>query len=275
MVGVTGTNGKTTTAFLVRQLLEAAGRRTGLLGTVQSVVGGEVADVERTTPEAIDLQAIFARMLEAGDAACVMEVSSHALVLHRADAIQFDAKAFTNLTQDHLDFHDDMEDYFAAKRLLFTAEGGSASLVLEGGVSVVNVDDAYGRRLADELRGGRPRARRWSRSRPRAPRPTSSATDVSFDATGSSFRLGGPDGLELDVRTPLPGDFNVANALGGARGRPRARARRGAGGRGAGRRRAGAGPLRADRRGPGVRGAGRLRAHARLGRERAARRRGG
>ena len=154
VVGVTGTNGKTTTAFLIRRLLEAAGRRCGLLGTVHRVVGGQVEEVERTTPEAIDLQATFAQMLDSGDEACAMEVSSHALVLHRADAIHFDVKVFTNLTQDHLDFHADMEDYFAAKRLLFSAEGGSPLLVLEGGVSVINVDDAYGRRLAQELAHG-------------------------------------------------------------------------------------------------------------------------
>ena len=92
--------------------------------------------MERTTPEAIDLQRTFARMLEAGDEACAMEVSSHALVLHRADAIHFAVKVFTNLSQDHLDFHADMEDYFAAKRLLFSGEGGAPMIELEGGVSV-------------------------------------------------------------------------------------------------------------------------------------------
>src|SRR5581483_5366858 len=105
IVGVTGTNGKTTSAFLVRSLLEAAGRGTGLLGTVTSFVGGAERPVERTTPEAIDLQRTFREMLDLGDEACAMEVSSHALELHRADAIHFDAAIFTNLTQDHLDFH--------------------------------------------------------------------------------------------------------------------------------------------------------------------------
>ena len=118
-VGVTGTNGKTTTAFLLRALLEAGGRPTGLLGTVKSVIGGVEHEVQRTTPEAIDLQRTFREMLDAGDRACVMEVSSHALELHRADAIHFAAAIFTNLTQDHLDFHPTMEDYFAAKRRLF------------------------------------------------------------------------------------------------------------------------------------------------------------
>ena len=120
LVGVTGTNGKTTTAFLVRALLEADGRQTGLLGTVKSVIGGAEHAVERTTPEAIDLQRTFREMLDGGDVACAMEVSSHALELHRADAIHFAAAIFTNLTQDHLDFHGTMEDYFLAKRRLFT-----------------------------------------------------------------------------------------------------------------------------------------------------------
>ena len=124
---VTGTNGKTTTAFLVRHLLETGGVQTGLLGTVKSVVGGVEAEVERTTPEAIDLQATFRAMLDAGDRACAMEVSSHALRLGRADGIRFGVAVFTNLTQDHLDFHADMEDYFAAKRLLFVPETGGAA----------------------------------------------------------------------------------------------------------------------------------------------------
>src|SRR3954467_5526099 len=141
VVGVTGTNGKTTTAFLTRALLEAGGIRTGLLGTVTSVVGGREEPVERTTPEAIDLQATFRRMLEQGDRACVMEVSSHALELGRADSIRFACRVFTNLTQDHLDFHPTMEHYFAAKRSLFEPPGARS----------VNVDDPYGRRIADEL----------------------------------------------------------------------------------------------------------------------------
>ena len=210
VIGVTGTNGKTTTAFLVRHLLEDAGRRCGLLGTVQRVVGGEVEEVERTTPEAIDLQATFWRMAEAGDEACVLEVSSHALVLHRADAIQFDVKVFTNLTQDHLDFHEGMEDYFAAKRLLFTAEGGAPTLELEGGVSVVNVDDPYGQRLAEELAEG-PSGDCVSFSAAGGDADLS-ARGVAFDAAGSTFTCLSPAGT-LEVRTRLPGDFNVANAL--------------------------------------------------------------
>src|SRR5215217_6343037 len=120
--GITGTNGKTTTAFLVRSVLEAAGRQCGLLGTVKSVVGGAERTVERTTPEAIDLQRTFREMLDAGDVACAMEISSHALELRRADRIHVAVAVFTNLTQDHLDFHPTMEAYFQAKRRLFASE---------------------------------------------------------------------------------------------------------------------------------------------------------
>ncbi len=201
LVGVTGTNGKTTTAFLVRHLLEDAGRQCGLLGTVRQIVGGRTEEVERTTPEAIDLQATFARMLEAGDSACVMEVSSHALVLHRADAVHFDAKAFTNLTQDHLDFHSDMEDYYAAKRLLFAPAAGSPPRT-----RVMNADDEYGRRLAAEVAGA------VTFSAAGAEHADYRALGVSFDAAGARFRCIGPSG-ETDVALPLPGHFNVANAL--------------------------------------------------------------
>lgn len=191
VAAVTGTNGKTTTAFLIAEILAAAGIQTGLLGTVKQVVGGVEEAVERTTPEAIDLQATFRRMLEGGDRACAMEVSSHALALHRADAIHFEVAAFTNLTQDHLDFHADMEDYFGAKRRLFVAGPG---------VAVVNVDDPYGRRLAEEFE-----CVTYSAEGAAA---DYSAREVTFDAAGASFRVG-----ELELRTGLPGHFNVANAL--------------------------------------------------------------
>ncbi len=210
VVGITGTNGKTTTAFLVRHLLESAGHHCGLLGTVRQVVGGQVEEVVRTTPEAIDLQRTFERMLESGDEYCAMEVSSHALVLHRADGIHFAAKVFTNLSQDHLDFHADMEDYFEAKRLLFASEGGAPIVELEGGMSVINTDDPYGRRLADELDCGE--GGDCVSYSPGGGEADLTARDVSFDATGSRFTCVSPAG-ELDVRIPLPGDFNVANAL--------------------------------------------------------------
>jgi UDP-N-acetylmuramoyl-L-alanyl-D-glutamate--2,6-diaminopimelate ligase len=211
VVGVTGTNGKTTTAFLLREILEAAGIQTGLLGTVRQVVGGAEEEVERTTPEAVDLQEAFRRMLEAGDGACVMEVSSHALALHRADSIHFELALFTNLTQDHLDFHADMEDYFRAKRLLFEMGPGAA---------VVNVDDEYGRRLAEEFD-----CMTFSAQGVNA---DFTAADVSFDTSGATFSVTlpptglktehmatlSPVGRGVEVRTGLPGHFNVANALG-------------------------------------------------------------
>ena len=192
VVGVTGTNGKTTTAFLVREILQAASFRCGLLGTVKQVVGGVEKEVVRTTPEAIELQASFRQMLEGGDEACAMEVSSHALALHRADAIHFEVALFTNLTQDHLDFHADMEDYFRAKRRLF--EMGPK-------VRIVNVDDPYGRRLAEEFE-----CVTFSAEGAEA---DYSAREVEFDALGASFSLG-----KMRLRTALPGHFNVANALG-------------------------------------------------------------
>jgi UDP-N-acetylmuramoyl-L-alanyl-D-glutamate--2,6-diaminopimelate ligase len=197
-IGITGTNGKTTSAFLIRALLEADGRPTGLLGTVKSVIGGVEYEVQRTTPEAIDLQRTFAEMAGLGDQACAMEVSSHALELHRADAIHFAAAIFTNLTQDHLDFHATMGDYFAAKRRLFVSSNPPA-------IAAINSDDEYGARLAAEL-----------------PAPVSfalrsdavyRATEVHTGLEGSRFTVEGPDG-ELELSSPLRGEFNVYNVLG-------------------------------------------------------------
>ena len=195
MVGITGTNGKTTTAFLTRALLEAGGRQTGLLGTVTSWVGGVEEPTVRTTPEAIDLQRTFRAMVDGGDTAAVMEVSSHALSLHRADAIHWDVAAFTNLTQDHLDFHSDMEDYFAAKRRLFEVAAD------QGASLVVCVDDLFGRRLAHDY----PQATRVGIATPDA---QLHATDLQAGPHGTAFRAGG-----MELYAPLPGRFNVLNAL--------------------------------------------------------------
>jgi UDP-N-acetylmuramoyl-L-alanyl-D-glutamate--2,6-diaminopimelate ligase len=212
IVGVTGTNGKTTTAFLVRHVLETHGTPTGLLGTVKRVVGGAEEEVERTTPEAIDLQRTFRRMLEAGDEACAMEVSSHALALRRADGVRFAVGVFTNLTQDHLDFHADMEEYFEAKRRLFVARApGPGERAPRAEAAVVNLDDPYGSRLASELKE-LPEARLLTFSPSGAPHADLRALDVAFDLSGSRFRCLGPAG-EVQVRTPLPGHFNVENAL--------------------------------------------------------------
>jgi UDP-N-acetylmuramoyl-L-alanyl-D-glutamate--2,6-diaminopimelate ligase len=205
VVGVTGTNGKTTTAFLMRAVLEAAGRQCGLLGTVTSVVGGEVRPVERTTPEAIDLQRDFRDMVDGGDVACAMEVSSHALELRRADAIHWAVAIFTNLTQDHLDFHDTMEDYYVAKRQLFEAGPRTA---------VVNVDDAYGRRLVEELGPGAPVVTiALDRPAGREGGIDYVARDIHTGLKGSRFTVQTPD-EPIAVTSPLPGRFNVANVLG-------------------------------------------------------------
>jgi UDP-N-acetylmuramoyl-L-alanyl-D-glutamate--2,6-diaminopimelate ligase len=175
VAGVTGTSGKTTTSFLLFAILAAAGRRPGLLGTIEARVGGERRGVVRTTPEAIDLQRVFREMLDAGDRSCAMEASSHASVLHRLDCVRFAVLVFTNLSQDHLDFHGDMEAYFEAKRRLFLVEPRS--------IAVVNVSDEHGRRLAQEF--------------PEA---------ITFSADDASAL----DGVELR----LQGRFNIENALG-------------------------------------------------------------
>lgn len=199
-IGITGTNGKTTTAYLVEGGLKGAAKVPGVIGTVEMRVGRERIKSERTTPEATDLHAILAVMRERGADAVVMEVSSHALVYGRADGVHYDVAVFNNLTPEHLDFHPDMEDYYRAKARLF--EPGRS------GTAVVNLDDAYGRRLAGEAA---------------IPVVGFSATgsadadwralDVQLGPVGSTFRVVGPDGRSADAAVPLPGPFNVSNAL--------------------------------------------------------------
>jgi UDP-N-acetylmuramoyl-L-alanyl-D-glutamate--2,6-diaminopimelate ligase len=145
VVGITGTNGKTTTSFLISAILDAAGIACGLMGTVTYRIGDRAFDATRTTPEAPDLQAFMRDMVAGGCGACVMEVSSHALALKRVDGIQFAAAVFTNLTRDHLDFHSDMEDYFAAKRRLF-------EMLPDDAPALINMDDPRGPSLVDVVR---------------------------------------------------------------------------------------------------------------------------
>jgi UDP-N-acetylmuramoyl-L-alanyl-D-glutamate--2,6-diaminopimelate ligase len=178
VAGVTGTNGKTTTAHLMLSILEAAGKRPGLLGNIERRVGEERRPAVLNTPEAIDLQRLFREMLDAGNESVAMEASSHASALHRLDRTRFAVLVFTNLTQDHLDFHGSMDDYFEAKRRLFA----------QAGTAAVNVGDPYGRRLAEEL-----------------------ADALTFGVTGDATV--GPESLE-GVDLKLRGGFNVENALG-------------------------------------------------------------
>jgi UDP-N-acetylmuramoyl-L-alanyl-D-glutamate--2,6-diaminopimelate ligase len=201
LIGVTGTAGKSTSAYLIESGLRAAGYQTGLIGGVEVRVGGTVLDSKLTTPESTDLQALLAVMTERRIGAAAMEVSSHALVAGRVAGTHYDVAVFTNLSQDHLDFHASMDDYFAAKAELFTPRYSRAG--------VVNTDDERGRELAETASipittfsaEGR-RSADWR------------AADIRSGADGSTFRVIGPGGVEADAAIALPGQYNVANALG-------------------------------------------------------------
>jgi UDP-N-acetylmuramoyl-L-alanyl-D-glutamate--2,6-diaminopimelate ligase len=203
IVGVTGTNGKTTVAFLTRDILAAAGRKPGLLGTVNYEIGERIIPASRTTPEAADIQAMLDQMLQAGCQSVAMEVSSHALVQQRVHQIAFDAGIFTNLTRDHLDYHHTMEDYFQAKRLFFEIlpEGGKKT------AAIVNGDDPYGRRLAALARPEMPIIPYGL-----APEAAVRAVDLRLSEKGSEFRVQAPWGT-APVQLKLFGRFNVYNAL--------------------------------------------------------------
>jgi len=198
VVGVTGTNGKTTCAFLLRAVLQAAGHRAGLLGTIEARVGGQVETVSHTTPESVDLQLLLARMRDAGDTACAMEVSSHALAQRRVAGMRFAAALFTNLTRDHLDYHPDVEDYYLAKRALFIRPADEG----ENPPGAANLDDEFGRRLAAESG-----ALGFAVERDADVRPV----DIRQSRTGFSARMTTPRG-DFAVASPLRGRFNVANA---------------------------------------------------------------
>jgi UDP-N-acetylmuramoyl-L-alanyl-D-glutamate--2,6-diaminopimelate ligase len=212
VVGITGTNGKTTTAHLTAAVLVAAGLPAGILGTVGARIGGEELPGVLTTPEAPDLQALLRRMVAAGDRACAMEVSSHALVYGRAAQIEYATAAFTNLSREHLDFHRDIDDYYAAKRLLFLPTDGPRPKL-----AVVHLAGEWGARLAGEccetygealwtcaVAGGA--AKRVSAD--------AIAADLDLGADHSAFTLRVPRlGVELRVDLPLAARFNVENAL--------------------------------------------------------------
>jgi UDP-N-acetylmuramoyl-L-alanyl-D-glutamate--2,6-diaminopimelate ligase len=195
MLGISGTNGKTTTAYLLDAALRAMGRVTGLIGTVETRIGEDRVKSVRTTPESTDLHALFAMMLERGVDTCTMEVSSHALTLHRVDGVRFDVAAFTNLSQDHLDFHGSMESYYLAKASLFTPARAARG--------VVCVDDAWGQRLVRE--SGVPVVSVSSR-----PDMVADWQIQTSGRGGSAFDLVG-EGQRLSLRSSLPGDFNRVN----------------------------------------------------------------
>ena len=199
LMAVTGTQGKTTTTRLLEGALTTAGVGAAVIGTVGTRIAGQDVKTSLTTPEAPDLHALFAVMLEQGVQACAMEVSSHALVMGRVAGVVFDVAAFLNLGRDHLDFHTDVEDYFGAKASLFTPERTRRGLT--------NVDDAHGRRLLDEATvpmvtfSPSGQAADWR------------AEDVELAPEGSTFTVVTPTGERLAAGVPLTGEFNVANAL--------------------------------------------------------------
>ena len=200
LVGITGTNGKTTTSYLLASIFEAAGVKCGRIGTVGHQIAGRELEATRTTPEAPDLQRMLRELVSSGCGACVMEASSHALALRRVDYLHFSAAIYTNLTRDHLDFHRDMEDYFLAKRRLF-------EMLPPGGIGVANLDDPRGSAFAAA-----------------APRPVTYAIDtpadvrpgpLTFSLDGLSFEIRTPRGT-LSIRSPLVGRPNAYNILAAA-----------------------------------------------------------
>jgi UDP-N-acetylmuramoyl-L-alanyl-D-glutamate--2,6-diaminopimelate ligase len=197
VVGITGTNGKTTTAYLLRAVLEAAGRKCGLIGTVTYSLGDATLPASRTTPEAPDVQRMFRQMVDAGCSACVMEVSSHALALHRVDDTRFAAGVFTNLTRDHLDYHGDMESYFSAKRRLF-------EMLPRESPGVINVDDPRGEALRKTLA----RAVTYAINKPADVTPG----PLSLTFRGLAFEARTPKGI-VGVDSQLVGRPNVSNIL--------------------------------------------------------------
>ena len=202
LLGVTGTNGKTTTTYLLESMSQAAYASTGVIGTIGWKYGGKSGELSHTTPDPLELHRLFREMVDAGVENVVMEVSSHALAQERVWGLTFRAAAFTNLTRDHLDYHKDMEDYFQAKRRLFTEH------LSAGGVAVVNGDDTYGVRIYNELRGQKRMA--WKASRAGA--GEISAADVSYTLQGIKATLKTPAG-DIPVKSRLLGAHNLENIL--------------------------------------------------------------
>lgn len=202
MVGVTGTNGKTTITYLVKSIFEAANKKAGIIGTIGDVVNGELIKTGNTTPESLVIQKHLYDMLKAGTRSCIMEVSSHALDLKRVEFCNFDIGIFTNLTRDHLDYHNTMENYFNAKQKLFYMTTKS---------NIINIDDIYGAKIAENV------------SKLKTPLITYGikgkadifATDIVYHLTGVDFVLNTPNG-SIDINFNIPGEFSVYNALAAA-----------------------------------------------------------
>ncbi len=205
MAGVTGTNGKTTTTFLLKHVCENAGLRSGLIGTVRYEIGERILPATRTTPESLDLQEMLSQMAGAGCKAAMMEVSSHALAQDRTRGLEWDVAVFTNLTQDHLDFHQTMEDYFEAKALLFT--GLKNQLNKKQASAVINIDDRYGEQLVKRLGDDVPVITYGMGAR-----ADFRASNYRAEFSGTSFQLDARGKIYL-VRVPLIGRFNVMNAM--------------------------------------------------------------
>ncbi len=203
VAGVTGTNGKTTTAWIIRHLCETVGRSCGLIGTIEYVLPGIVEAATHTTPESLDLQRMLGEMRDGGFKAAALEVSSHALSQQRVRGIEFDAAIFTNLTQDHLDYHGTMEEYFKAKQLFFTQ---LAAQRRKKGRAIINADDRYGHRLLDRI-GNLPVITYGQGSN-----CNFRASDIRYNQAGTIFRLDAK-GRSYLVRSPLIGLFNVYNTV--------------------------------------------------------------
>jgi UDP-N-acetylmuramoyl-L-alanyl-D-glutamate--2,6-diaminopimelate ligase len=205
VIGVTGTNGKTTTTYLIEAVARAAGERTGVIGTITARIGDRLVALRHTTPEATDLQALLAQMRDSGVTTVAMEVSSHALDQHRVDGTQFAATCFTNLSHDHLDYHGTVDAYLEAKARLFAPVFTSRA--------AINIDDPQGRVLRNRAVGAGIDVLSYAVDDPEA---DVSAEGIALSGDGTSFTLAGIDGTRVPVTTSLVGTFNVANALGAA-----------------------------------------------------------
>lgn len=198
LIGVTGTNGKTTTTHLIKSILETSGERVGLIGTIEYMIGGETIPATHTTPESLELNQLFAEMVAKGCSVAVMEVSSHSLAMHRVHGLDFSAGVFTNLTQDHLDFHGSMDRYFEAKQMLFDGMTSSSFVI-------VNSDDSYGARIAERSKAKKLTYGVRSRADVRA-------RSVDLSVRGATLQVE-RNGMSATVTSSLTGRFNVYNIL--------------------------------------------------------------